>query len=101
MARPSHLTSSDLRLLAAVERDNVRKLDAIIDLADSVVEAAEAAGVEPDLEALDAIIDGDDDVLGDTQRLDEILRRLPGPARSHRPRRSPGAGAGGRHGHGG
>jgi hypothetical protein len=65
-----HLSSRDARFLAGVSLDTVRKLDAIIALADDVVREAEARGVEPDLTPLDAV--DEDEVLADPDALDTI-----------------------------
>jgi hypothetical protein len=66
------LTRGDLRFLASTSRDVDRKFEALESLADELVEAAEAAGVQPDFASIDDLVDGDEAGLSDPQRIDAV-----------------------------
>jgi hypothetical protein len=74
MARPKHLTAGDVRFLAGVGRhDPLAQVNEVSELIDQITQAAEAAGIEPDLSELH---DLEDAVVDDPQRLDEIRSGL-------------------------
>jgi hypothetical protein len=70
------LTSGDLRFLAAVTSsdESVAKLESIVDLTAHVIQAAEAAGIEADLRAIDVL--EDPEVPVDDDQLDDIRADL-------------------------
>jgi hypothetical protein len=74
MPRPGHLTRGDARFLASVQADPVRKLDVLLDLTDELLDAADVAGIEADLSALEAL--EDDATFDEPDRLDAIISGL-------------------------
>jgi hypothetical protein len=70
----SYLKRSDLRFLASVGSDRVRKIDDLIDAADELLDAADVAGVAADLSTLDQLDDDElvDELIDDPELLDAI-----------------------------
>jgi hypothetical protein len=70
----SHLTRGDRHFLASIEASNLRKLDDLVDLTDELIDEADLAGIEADLEALEML--ADDDLADDPELLDALRGHL-------------------------
>jgi hypothetical protein len=70
------LTRGDAKFLASVGSDVDRRYDALEACCEDLCEAAEYAGVEPDLADLDALAEDEEAALNDRQRLDAVISGL-------------------------